>query len=59
MRQLIQLEKVHSDIRMCPQSGQDLGDKLPSRPHLFDLGRRSILDHSEILPYATTSSGDQ
>jgi hypothetical protein len=54
VRQLIELEKVHSDIGTCPKRGQDVGDKPPSRPHELDLGRRSILDHPEILPYATT-----
>ena len=54
MRQFIELEKVHSDIGARPKGGQDVGDKPPSRPHLLDLGRRSILDHPEILPYGTT-----
>jgi hypothetical protein len=51
MRQLVELEKVHPDIGMCHQSGQHIGDEPPSRPHLLDLGQRSILDHPEILPY--------
>jgi hypothetical protein len=55
VRQRIELEKVDSDIGLRPQRCQDVGDKPPSRPHLLDLGRRSILDHPEILPYVTTS----
>jgi hypothetical protein len=31
---------------------QHLGDELPSRSHLLDLDRRSILDNPEIVPYA-------
>jgi hypothetical protein len=54
VRQFIELEKVHSDIGARSKRGQDVGDKPPGRPHLLDLGRRSILDHPEILPYATT-----
>jgi hypothetical protein len=54
VRQFIELEKVHTDVGARPKRGQDVGDKPPSRPHLLDLGRRSILDHPEILPYATT-----
>jgi hypothetical protein len=52
MRQLIELEKVHPDIGMCHQRSQHISDESPSRPHLLDLGQRSILDHPEILPYA-------
>ena len=52
MRQLVELEKVHPDIGMCHQRGQHISHEPPSRPHLLDLGQRSILDHPEILPYA-------
>jgi hypothetical protein len=52
MRQLVELEKVHPDVGTSHQRRQHLGDEPPSRSHLLDLGRRSILDHPEIVPYA-------
>jgi hypothetical protein len=52
MRQLVELEKVYPDVGTSHQRRQHLGDEPPSRSHLLDLGRRSILDHPEIVPYA-------
>src|SRR5688572_1575372 len=50
--QLVELEKVHADIDPCNERAQYLGDEAPGRSHLLDLGRCSILDHPEIVPYA-------
>jgi hypothetical protein len=52
MRQLVELEKVYPHVGTSHQRRQHLGDEPPSRSHLLDLGRRSILDHPEIVPYA-------
>ena len=53
--QLVQLQKVYPDIDPCDECAQYLGDEAPGRSHLLDLGRCSILDHAEILPYAATA----
>jgi hypothetical protein len=51
VRQLVELEKVHTHIGALYQRRQYLGDEPAGRSHLLDLGGRSILDHPAIVPY--------
>jgi hypothetical protein len=52
VRQLVELEKVHPHLGASDERAQHLGDEPAGRSHLLDFGRRPILDHPEILPYA-------
>ena len=59
VRQLVELQQVHSDLGPSDERAQYLRDEPPGRSHLLDLGRRPILDHSEILPYPIQRRGRQ